>query len=338
MKRRTALVVGLVAAALLLIIPGSVLANTNEPIASTGGMSATLPLMGTSMAVDISLDTVGVIKTVDVNPLNGMTETKTDPGYVRFATADGKTTVSVLARGGRLALTERTTLDNLKGSGSWSADVFGTKAKSTVDYTVGIDASGNPTLTLGAIDPASGITATADAPKAKSIKTKFTGGWSVATDGVTFTWDGWTKHLSISVSAKSDGTASLRLVLSGKDRQRTTGTLAQLAGARTWSAHLCDATPVSVTYHVAADGTIVYDSATGGTVTEKSKDGWLFVRFNGTFVGMVAHLKSEGSGTYKLVVQGFSGFCGHSDKTGHDKGHGGSGGNEGWAPGGDRPH
>ena len=79
-----------------------------------------------------------------------------------------------------------------------------------------------------------------------------------------------------------------------------------------------------MTYHVAADGTLVYDSATGGAVTEKSKDHALFVRFNGTFVGMFAYLKSEGSGTYKLVVQGFSGFCGHSDKSKADKGHGGN--------------
>ena len=347
MKRRTALVVGLMAAALLLIIPGSVLANTNEPIAQTGGMSATLPLMGTSLQVDIALDTVGVIKTVDVNPLSGMTQTKTDPGYVRFATSDGKTSVSVLARGGRLALTERTTLGNLAGNGSWSADVFGTKAKSTVAYTIGKDGSGNPTVTLGAISPAAGVTATADPTATKSAKTKLTGGWSFASAGVTFTWQGWTKHLSISVSSKSDGTAALRIVLSGRDRQKTVGTLAQLAaaGERTWSAHLCDATPVSVTYHVAADGTLVYDSATGGTATEKTKGHVLFVRFNGTFVGMAAWLKSDGNGSYKLVVQGFSGFCGQGDKSKADKGHGGNdagdkghGGYQGWGPGGGRPH
>ena len=155
MKRRTALVVGLMAAALLLIIPGSVLANTNEPIAQTGGMS-TMPLIGTGLQVDIALDTVGVIKTVDVNPLGGLAKTKSDPGYVRFATSDGKTSVSVLARGGRLTLTERTTLDNLVGTDRWSADVFGTKAKSTVDYTIGKDGSGNPTVTLGTISPAGG--------------------------------------------------------------------------------------------------------------------------------------------------------------------------------------
>ena len=112
--------------------------------------------MGTSLQVDIALDTVGVIKTVDVNPLSGMTKTKTDPGYVRFATSDGKTSVSVLARGGRLALTERTTLDNLAGNGSWSADVFGTKAKSTVDYTIGKDGSGNPTADAGRDQPGGG--------------------------------------------------------------------------------------------------------------------------------------------------------------------------------------
>ena len=346
MKRRTAMVVGLMAAALLLLIPGSVFANTNEPIASTGGMS-TMPLIGTGLQVDIALDTVGVIKTVDVNPLDGLVKTKSDPGYVRFATTDGKTSVSVLARGGRLTLTERTTLDNLVGTDRWSADVFGTKAKSTVDYAIGRDASGNPTVTLGSISPAAGITATADPTKAKSDKTKLTGGWSFAAAGVTFTWDGWTKHLAISVSAKSDGTAALRITLSGRDRQKTVGTLAALAaaGERTWSAHLCDATPVSVTFHVAADGTLVYDSSTGGTVTEKAKDGFLFVRFNGTFVGMFAWLKSDGNGTYKLVVQGFSGFCGHGDKGLGNKGHGGNGagdhghgGDQGWGSGGDKPH
>ncbi len=354
MKRRTALVVGLMAAALLLIIPGSVLANTNEPIAQTGGMS-TMPLIGTGLQVDIALDTVGVITTVDVNPLDGLAKTKSDPGYVRFATADGKTSVSVLARGGRLTLTERTTLDNLIGTNRWSADVFGTKATSpldyetTVDYTIGKDTSGNPTVSIDKIHAANGVIAMTDVAKAKSIKTKLTGGWAVATAGVTFTSSGWTKHLSISVSSKSDGTAALKITLSGKDRQKTTGTLVQLAaaGERTWSAHLCDATPVSVTYHVAADGSLVYDSATGGAVTEKAEDHGLSVRFNGTFVGMFAYLKSEGSGTYKLVVQGFSGFCGHSDKSKADKGHGGNdagdkgkgnGGFEGWGPGGDRPH
>jgi hypothetical protein len=304
--------------------------------------------MGTTLQVDISLDTVGVIKTVVVKPLAGMTQTKTDPDHVRFATADGKTSVSVLARGGWLALTERTTLDNLAGGGgTWSADVFGTKSKSTVDYKIGKDTRGNPTLTLSAVSPASGITATADPTKAKSLKTQWVGGWSVASAGVTFSWDGWTKHLAISVSAKSDGTAALRIVLSGRDRQKTTGTLAALAaaGARTWTAHLCDATPVSVTYHVTTDGTIVYDSSTGGAVTEKAKGHALFVHFNGTFVGMFAWLKSEGNGTYKLIVQGFSGFCGHGDKGQGDKGHGGNdagdkghGGNEGWGPGGSKPH
>ncbi|MFI5261963.1 MAG: hypothetical protein ACHQZR_05375 [Candidatus Limnocylindrales bacterium] len=345
MKRRTAYMVGLAAAALLLLVPGLALATTNEPIAETGGMSATLPLMGTTLTVDIALDSVGNITTVDVNPLSGMTKTTTDPGYVRFATSDGKTSVSVLARGGRLSLTERTTLANLQGGGTdtWSADVFATGHKSTVAYTIGKDSSGNPIITLGTISPASGITATADAKKVKSGKEK--GGWAAAVAGVEFAWNGWTKHLSISVTAKPDGTAKLSITLSGRDKQKVTGTLAQLAGARTWSAHLCDGTAVKVTYHVASDGSVVFDSATGAPATSKTKDGWLWVTFTGTKVGMLARLKSDGSGTYTLVVRGFSGACGDSghggcagDKGSGDPAQGNKGGGQGWVPGGHRPH
>ena len=133
--------------------------------------------------------------------------------YVRFATADGKTSVSVLARGGRLTLTERTTLDNLIGTNRWSADVSD-QGKSTVDYAIGKDTSGTHRHHRHN-QPASDVTALADVAKAKSVKTKFTGGWAVPTAGVTFTSDGWTKHLSISVSGKTDGTAALKTTLSG---------------------------------------------------------------------------------------------------------------------------
>jgi len=350
MNRRTALLVGLAATALLLILPGLVLANTNAPIAETGGMSATLPLMGTTLTVNIALDSVGKITTVDLNPASGMSETKTDPGYVRFATSAGTTSVSVLARGGRLSLTERTTLANLQGGGSWSADVFGTGGKSSVAYVIGKDSGGNPTVTLGAIHTPSGISAAVDAPKTTSDKDKGDH-WSGAVAGVTFTWNGWTKHLTISVTSSSDGPAALRITLSGRDRQALTGTLAQLAGARTWSAHLCDGAAVSVAYHVASDGSIVFDSATGAPATSKTGNGWLWVSFGGSWVGMFAHVKPAGTGTYQLVVEGLSGLCGggsHDPKTGHaghhdqgdpgDQGGRGSGGGEGWSFGGNHPH
>lgn len=316
MRRRTILVTGLAVLALLLSLPGLVAANTDEPIAETGGMTATIPLLGTSLSVDVHLDDVGKITTVDVDPTDGLSQTRSHPGYVRFATSDGTTSVSVLAHGGRLAITERTTLQGLTqggGAGTWSADVFGTGSKTIVHYTLGKDADGHPTVTLGAIAAAAGITATSDTPKTTSedgAKGSSMKAFSWARAGVTFTYQGWTKHLTISLTAAADGQAALRITLSGRDRQKLTGTLAQLAGARTWSAHLCDGTAVSVGYHMASDGTVVFDSAAGAPATHATIHGALWVHFKGSWVGMVATVRQQQDGTYKLVVRGLSGICG----------------------------
>ena len=48
--------------------------------------------------------------------------------------------------------------------------MFGTGSASTVAYTIGDDGSGKPTLAIGTVSAASGITATVDAPMAKSGK------------------------------------------------------------------------------------------------------------------------------------------------------------------------
>jgi hypothetical protein len=232
--------------------------------------------------------------------------------------------------------------------------VFGT-GKATVPYTIGKDADGNPTVTLGALTTPAGVVATKVDPKAKVFdkKDKDDRGSAWAFAGVTFTRDGFTKHLSIWISVhKADGAARLAIVLSGRDRQKLTGSLADLAGARTWTAKLCDGTAVSVKYHVAADGTVVYDGATGAPATEKAFDfgsagkshkggakdaqrgdfvsGFL-VRFDKTRVGMAAALFKNADGTYTLKVFGRSGYCGQG-KADQSHGHrgGGSGGWGGW--------
>ena len=136
----------------------------------------------------------------------------------------------------------------------------------------------------------------ADVAKAKSIKTKLTGGWAVATAGVTFTSAGLDqapvdlrvvqvgRHGRAADHPQREGSPE-----DGRDPRPARGGRVSGRGPRTCATRR----PVSVTYHVAADGTLVYDSATGGTVTEKTKGHVLFVRFNGTFVGMFAWLKSQ---------------------------------------------
>lgn len=338
MRRRTWRFAGRFSAAVLavglLAFPAGVAATTSEPIAQTGGMTATLPLLGTSLTVDVTLDTVGNISGVTLTPPGDFASTKTRPDSVKLANAAGTTTVSVKAKRDKLSISARSArLADLVGDGTWSADVFGTGAKSTVAYTIGDDGSGNPTLAIGAVTPVSGITAEVIAPRMK-----VEGDEAKASGGVTFSREGFVKRLKISVEVDTeDGHASLKITLSGKDRQTLTGSLADLAGARTWSAHLCDGTAVSVSYHVAADGTVVYDGATGAPATAKSSEHGLKVRFDGTKVGVKIKLRANDDGTFTLVVKGSSGKCGGDKHDGaatrvsgsHDRGSRHRGSNDG---------
>ena len=324
-----------VAGFLLAATPGGVAATTNAPIAQTGGMTATLPLLGTSLTVAVTLDDVGNISGVALDPSSALSKTKSGDDFVKFTNSDGTVKVSVKARGGQLSIKARAKqLSDLLGSGTWSADVFGTGAKSTATYTVGQDTSGNPTVAFGTVAPASGITWTLGPAPALKFSPATTGNakdkakehgkraWATGR----FAWQGFTKTLTISVSVAGDGTAGLGITLSGRDAQKLSGTLVSLEGARTWSAHLCDGTAVSVKYHVAPDGTVVYDGATGATATEKSFASGFLAWFDKGRAGLFVNLKQD-DGTWYLVVFGRSGDCGHRSPGwgGHGHGHGGFG-------------
>ena len=326
------------AGVLLLALPAGAAANSNNPITQTGGMSAGLTLLGTSLNVDVTLDGVGNIKGVTLTPTKALNSTSTAKDVVSFASTDGKTKVTVRASGDRLSIKARSSLAGMLGKGSWTANVFGT-GPATVPYTIDKDGDGNPTLSIGSITTPGLVSAAKVDPKTKTFDTKDKdGGWAWAFGGVTFTHDGFVKHLSISISVrKSDGSARLAIVLSGRDRQKLTGSAADL-GTRTWSAKQCDGTDVSVKYHVTSNGTLVtlvYDGATGPGATEKAFDakgfkfgkgklgdlvGAFSVRFDKSGVGVVVALFKNSDGTYTLKVAGRSGFCG---------GKGGSAGNDG---------
>lgn len=345
MRRLGSRLAATVAAALVagaLALPAAVAANTGEPIAQTGGMTVTLPLLGVpgGVAVAVTLDPVGNISAVTLTPPGDFTAGTTEPGFVKFANVAGTTTVSVTAKGDKLSVRAKSaTLADLVGPGSWSANVFGPGTLSTVAYTVGNDGSGHPTLAIGAVTPAAGVTATVIPP------TMHTGDHGAsASGGVTFEKGGFVKRLGISVKVGEDGHASLKVTLSGKDRQKLSGTLAELvaAGSRTWSAHLCDGTAVAVVYHVAADGTVVFDSSSPATPTTTVKSGkhGLKVRFDGTKVSVKISLRTNDDGSYTLKVKGSSGKCGgdgEHDGDHHD-GASGFGGDHGGAWGSGKEH
>lgn len=346
MKGRYAAALSGALALALIAFPGAVAAQTNAPIAQTGGMSVTLPLLGTpNLTVDVTLSATGDISGVTLGAGSTLTQKSADAGLVTFSNADGSATLKVRAGGSKLSIGAKAkTLDGLLGQGSWQAKVFGGSTASTVAYTIGKDSAGHPTVAIGAVVAAGGITTTPISATKKSDKKG-----SSAAAGVTFASNGFVKRLTVAVSVRADGVASLRITLSGKDRQKLTGTLLELAGTRSWAGYLCDGTAVGVAYHLTAQGALIYDGASGAPATAKDwpggkgwHAGWFAgadkgekaakskgsivdgftVRFTKTNVGFSAFLVKMADGSYALVAQGVSGRCGDAHATPKAKGAG----------------
>ncbi len=313
--------------AALLALPLVALAGTSDAIAQTGGMTVTLPGLGSPVTVSVTLDASGNLSAVNLDPTSaGTYSAATVNGHaVSFVSADGTTQVRIKAHGSKLSVGATAgSLGALVGSGTWSAAVFGPGTTSTVNYTVG-NASGTPTLSIDAVTPGAGVTS--PAPAAPVTKTGKDG--SSVTGTVLFTMNGFEKKLTIRVSVSAEGAkkASIKITLTGRDIQKTAGTLAQLQGSHTWSGKTCDGTAVGLTYTVNPDGTVTYVSATGGTVTlGKSEHGWgwgkgqgdhgssaspasgFVARFDGTSLLVHVQLVKLPDGTYKLVV-GYNKGC-----------------------------
>jgi hypothetical protein len=295
----------------LLALPMAALATTTAAIAQTGGMTVVLPGLGTPLTVDVQLDASGNISQVNVDPVGTYSASQVSGHAVTFDNADGTTQVKIKAGGSRMSVKAAAgTLDALVGSGSWSADVFGTGTKTMVDYTVGKATDGSPTVAIDSVNAPAGIAVVQGTPKTGSEDHE-----SRASVQVAFSLDGFTKRLSISVTVDTEDThqAALKVTLSGKDRQKLTGPLETLVGGRTWSGTLCDGTAVSFSYTVNPDGTVSYGSATGATATARSGKHGFSVRFADTKARVTVSLgQVKGSTDYALRVSAKLGHCAHS--------------------------
>lgn len=301
----TPIVLGLMA---LMALPMAALATTTAAIAQTGGMTVVLPGLGTPLTVDLTLDATGNVSQVNLDPVGTYSASQVSGHAVSFDSGDGTTQVKIRAGGSRMSVRAAAgTLDALVGSGSWSADVFGTGAKTTVGYTVGKATDGSPTVAIDSVSAPGGIAVAQGAPKTGSGDHE-----AKASVQVTFSLDGFTKKLTISVSVDTEDThqASFNISLSGKDRQTLTGPLETLVGGRTWSGTLCDGTAVSFTYTVNADGTVSYGDATGATATVRSSKHGFSVRFAGTKARVsVALVQAKGSTDDALRISSKLGHC-----------------------------
>jgi len=301
------------ALALLLALPAGAAAASFTTPPQTSGMSATLPLLGSSLTVDVALDANGNLSSVSLNPVGDFTATKDHPHFVKFQNTDGSVKVSITAWGGAMALKAKAgSLSALEGSGTWSADIFGTGDTTTVHYTVGDDGSGAPTVAIDSVNAPSGVTVTQNPPT-----TKTWGDFASARVSADFAWNGFTKHLAIATSVgskKDDSGARLQIVLWGDHSQKLSGTLADVLGSHTWSGKLCDGTTVGVAFQVVDDGTgngkVTYDPntfATGGTAKAKAFGNGFVAWFTNKGAAVAVSLRKAQDGTYTLRVASFAG-------------------------------
>ncbi|MES2209383.1 MAG: hypothetical protein V4515_04270 [Chloroflexota bacterium] len=311
--RSSASILGLALIALI-ALPATAFANTSGPIAQTGGMSATIPLLGASLTVDVVLDPVGNISSVALDPVGDFSATKVGPHAVAFETTDGTTQVKIKAKGDKLSLKVAAgSLAALVGSGTWTADVFGTGATTLVGYTIG-DSAGAPTISVDSVAAPAGITVTQSPPE-----TSTSDDGAKASVRVDFAADGFVKRLKLSVSVKfedGDQQARLKIELSGKDKQNLTGTLASLVGPHAWSGLACDGTTaLGIAFTVvdtAGVGSVTFDPATfatGGTATATANENGFTARFDGTRTKVKVRLTQADDGTWSLKVSAKTDKC-----------------------------
>jgi hypothetical protein len=335
--------VGLTLAALL-ALPAFASANTSGPIALTGGMTTTIPLLGSPLRVALTLDVVGNVSNVDLDPVGTFAATSVGPHAVSFANADGTTQVKIKARGNRMSMkASSASLNDLVGKGTWSADVFGTSQTTEVAYTIGVAGDGSPTLAIDSVCAPTGVVVDQQA-----VETKANDHGSSASARIDFSQDGFVKKLSIRVSLRNDGDrpANVSFELSGKDRQKLSGTLDELLGAHAWTGVACDGSPATVRFTVNADGTVSFVGATPTATVQVDEDGFK-ARFDGAHAAVRVSLSKKEDGTWSLKVEAATDQCAdtpavaptvntpvqagavHSDHQGDSENHGDSGNHDG---------
>jgi hypothetical protein len=300
---------------LAMVVPASAAAFDFTAPPSAGPINATLPLLGSSLTVDVATDDNGHLTSVALDPTGDFTATVDRPHAVRFETADGSVKVTITSWGGHTTLAAKTkTLADLEGAGTWKADLFNTGDPTTVKYTIGHDGAGAPTIVVDDVAGPAAIVATVGTPTTKTSDHR-----ASARVGIDFAWNGFTKKLTIGVSTvtKDDKTsAKLQVSLSGRSKQQVSGALADVLGAHAWSGKLCDGTAIGIAFQVVEDpagtGKVTFDPdtfATGAEARAKElRKGKGFVAiFKEQRAAVLVWLKKSDDDTWKLVVGSFAG-------------------------------
>lgn len=243
------------------------------PLPEVSSSTATLPLIGAPLTVELTSGPGGALTSVAVNPADGFTATTVKPNKVVFLNEDGTAKVVVNNRHGGQQIEARAgSLADIIGPGGWSGDLFGTGTVTTVGFEV-VELDGAPGITnVTSSDPTAEIGAAEQGSHDRG---------SYASVSIRFTNGTHSRTLRVKVVADPDDDRPA-VVKIGLSRIKGVSLPAgEVAGAQTWNGVLCDGTAAQIGYTVAEDGTI-----SGVTVSpepaEQSTDGnKIRVRFPG---------------------------------------------------------
>ena len=280
MKRH---VIGVAAAVLGTMLMGGVVATQTAAAADPVPTTVTLPLFGAPLKIGITTGPGGALASVTVDPATGNTATSASPHKVVFQSAnltnptgDPAKVVIRSKQGGQSVSARAGSLADVSGPGSWSGDVFGTGTASTVAFNIVAAADGSPNITgvtasadgvAGTVELSSGDDDDEGTEMSARVSVKFT---NAAGDQ--------SRNLSIKVKVETDedGSTSAKLSIS---LGRIKGVEGKAVGSHMWTGLLCDNTSASITYVVAADGTITVGAITPAGATTSSNDGKTTVTF-----------------------------------------------------------
>ncbi len=254
----------LIAGAALAVLGAGVSAAHAAPTPATPvPTTTTLPLFGVQLTVDVTTGPGGALSSVTVNPADGLTATKDKPNKVVFVNDAGTAKVVVSGHDGRQGVQVKAgALADISGDGSWSGDVFGTGAATTVAFTIGATADGGPDITGVSSSDATAVIGTTKyhndddhghghEHQSASVK-------------VTFSAPGQTRSLLIAaeVHTGEDGTTRARSSVTLGRLRAVAQPVADATGTKTWSGQLCSGDAATITYTVNADGSITDVTAT----------------------------------------------------------------------------
>ncbi|MGD9701383.1 MAG: hypothetical protein AB7Q42_14955 [Acidimicrobiia bacterium] len=238
--------------------------------------TATLPLFGAPLTVDITAGPGGALASVAVNPADGLTATTLKPNKVVFVNEDGTAKVVVNARGGSQKIEARAgSLAEVSGPGGWSGDLFGTGVITTVGFDIAALSDGSPDIAnITTSDPTAEIGFVehetdddGDGDQEAKVKIRFTDGTQSRT-------------LSIKVEVETDdGTTRAKVKIALSNVKGVSLPAADVAGAHVWTGVLCDGTAAQIDYTVALDGSVSGVTATPEPDQLSAEGSKIHVRF-----------------------------------------------------------